>query len=141
LVRSFFLHGAAAQSPAMASSSTRFSRSHIRRATVGRTSLDEWSVRRRDLYLTTHNSCNRQTSTPPVGFEPTISAGERPYTYALDPAAIGTGIWWGVQIIKFHVMSFIVFISYVGDTGKMECQWAEYRRTQLTPCLREELFT
>ena len=28
---------------------------------------------------------------PPVGFEPTISAGERPRTYALDRAATGTG--------------------------------------------------
>ena len=29
---------------------------------------------------------------PQVGFEPTISAGERPQTYALDRAATGTGI-------------------------------------------------
>ena len=29
---------------------------------------------------------------PPVGFEPTISAGERPKTYTLDRAATGTGI-------------------------------------------------
>ena len=28
---------------------------------------------------------------PPLGFEPTISAGERPQTYALDRAATGTG--------------------------------------------------
>ena len=28
---------------------------------------------------------------PPVGFEPTISVGERPKTYALDRAATGTG--------------------------------------------------
>ena len=28
---------------------------------------------------------------PQVGFEPTIAAGERPYTYALDCAATGTG--------------------------------------------------
>ena len=28
---------------------------------------------------------------PPVGFEPTISASERPQTYALDRAATGTG--------------------------------------------------
>ena len=28
---------------------------------------------------------------PPVGFEPTISAGERPQTYALERAATGTG--------------------------------------------------
>ena len=27
----------------------------------------------------------------PVGFKPTISAGERPQTYALDRAATGTG--------------------------------------------------
>jgi len=27
----------------------------------------------------------------PMEFEPTISAGERPQTYALDRAAIGTG--------------------------------------------------
>ena len=29
---------------------------------------------------------------PPVGFEPTISASERPQTYALDRAATGTGM-------------------------------------------------
>ena len=40
---------------------------------------------------TQHN--NRPTSMPPVGFEPTISAGERPQTYALDRAATGTGIY------------------------------------------------
>ena len=59
-----------------------------RRTTVGRTLLDERSARRRDLYLPTHNTTDN-TSTPPVGFEPTISAGEQ--TYALDRAATGTG--------------------------------------------------
>ena len=49
-----------------------------RRSTVGRTPLDEWSARRRDLYLTKHDTHSRQISMPPVGFEPTISAGERP---------------------------------------------------------------
>ena len=48
-----------------------------RRSTVGRTPLDERSARRRDLYLTTHDTHNRQISMPPVGFEPKISAGER----------------------------------------------------------------
>jgi hypothetical protein len=37
------------------------------------------------------NTHNRQTFIPPVGFEPTISAGEWPQTYALDGAATGTG--------------------------------------------------
>ena len=48
-----------------------------RRSTVGRTPLDEWSARRRDLYLTTHDTHNRKISKPPVGFEPKTSAGER----------------------------------------------------------------
>jgi hypothetical protein len=48
------------------------------RTTVGRTPLDERSARHRDLYLTTHDTHNRQISRPPVGFEHTISAGERP---------------------------------------------------------------
>jgi len=76
---------------AMASSFTRFLDHTQRCTTVGRTPLDEWSARCRDLYLTTHNTHNRQTSMPPVVFEPTISAGERPQTCALDRAATGTG--------------------------------------------------
>jgi hypothetical protein len=60
-------------------------------AQVVSTPLDEWSARRRDLYLTIHDTHNRQTSMPPVGFETKISAGERPQTYALDRAATGTG--------------------------------------------------
>ena len=75
----------------MASSFLRFLDHTQRRTTVGRTPLDERSARRRDLYLTTHNTQNRQTSMPPVGFETTISAGERLLTYALDRAATGTG--------------------------------------------------
>ena len=68
-----------------------------RRITVGRTPLDEWSARRRDLNLTIHNTPNRQTSMPPVGFEPTISAGERPQTYALDRTTTGTGVQQNLQ--------------------------------------------
>ena len=46
----------------LASSLSRFLDHTQRRATVGRTPLEEWSIRRRDLYLTTHNTHNRQTS-------------------------------------------------------------------------------
>jgi len=69
-----------------------------RRTTVGRTPLDEWSVRRTDLYLTAYNTHNRQISMPPVGFEFTISAGERPQTYVLDRAATGTGVKTGLTL-------------------------------------------
>jgi hypothetical protein len=53
--------------PAQYSSFLTFLDHTQRRTTVGRTPLDEWSSRRRDLYLTTHNTHNRQTSMPPGG--------------------------------------------------------------------------
>jgi len=64
-----FFWGGGRYSPQWASTSsfTRFSDHTQRRTTVGRTPLDEWSVRRRDLYLTKHNNHMRQTSMPPGG--------------------------------------------------------------------------
>ena len=35
---------------------------------------------------------------PPARFEPTISASERPQTYALDRAATGTGVDCEVEL-------------------------------------------
>jgi len=54
----------------MASSFTRFVDHTQRRTTFGKTPLDKWSARRRDLYLTTHNTttdkhpCPRWDSNP-----------------------------------------------------------------------------
>jgi len=59
----------------------------IRHTTLGRNPLEEWSARRRDLYLATHNTHKRPTSMLPVGFEPVIPASQRP----LVSAAINCG--------------------------------------------------
>jgi HSP90 family molecular chaperone len=40
---------------------------------------------------------------PPVGFQPTIAAGERPQIYALDRAATGTGIFISLKQNKTMV--------------------------------------
>jgi len=37
----------------------------LRHTTLGKTPLDEWSARRRDIYLTTHSTHKRQISMPP----------------------------------------------------------------------------
>jgi len=37
----------------------------LKQTRLGRTPLDEWSARRRDIYLTTYNWHRRQTSVPP----------------------------------------------------------------------------
>jgi hypothetical protein len=102
-----------AQWRALASSFLRFL-DHTQSATVGRNPLDEWSMRRREFYLTTHNTHNRQTSIPPVVFEPTVSASERPKTYALDRAATGTG--------KFIYIRNLIFCGWV-CACILSCPW------------------
>jgi len=64
----------------------------FRNTTFGRTPLVEWSAQRRDLYLTTHYTQNREISVLSAGFEPTILASERPQTHALDRAVTGWGV-------------------------------------------------
>jgi hypothetical protein len=63
------------------------SRSPLIHPTLGRIPLEEWLTHRRNLYLITHNTHKRQTSMPPAGFEPAISASDRPQTHALDRVA------------------------------------------------------
>jgi len=50
--------------------------------TIGRTPLEEGFALRRGLYLTTHNTHKRETSTISAGFEPTIAASVRQQTHA-----------------------------------------------------------
>ena len=46
---------------------------------------------------------SKQTSMPPVGFEPTISASEEPQTYALDHAPTGTGDLYNLRVVYAKV--------------------------------------
>jgi hypothetical protein len=77
-----------------------FAITFTRHTTFGRTPLDEWSARRRDLYLTTHNTHNRQPSMPPAAFEPAIPASERRQTHALERAATGIDEGWIICMLK-----------------------------------------
>ena len=88
--REWFFFGATALSGPGAPHSRVFLDHTQRRTTVGRTPLDEWSVRRRDLYLTTHNThnkhpCPRRDSNP----QSQQASGRRPTP--LDRAVAGTG--------------------------------------------------
>jgi hypothetical protein len=55
------------------------------------------------FFETTHNTYNRQTSMPLVGFESTITAGERPQTYVLDRAATETGQVLHIQVYSLNL--------------------------------------
>ena len=107
----FFLLWRCDPTRVMASSFTRFLDHTQRRTTVGRTPLDEWSARRIEIYLTTHNTHNRQISMPQVGFEPTISTGERPQTYVLDSAATETG-----KTICMYVCMYVCICVFIPST-------------------------
>jgi len=75
--------------PAMASSSLRILDQARRSTTVGRTSLDEWSVRRRDLYLKTLRTHKRRTLPTPGGIR-THNPSKR---VAADPRLRPCGHW------------------------------------------------
>jgi len=111
--------GATAPQWARASSFTRFLDHTQRRTTVGRIPLDKWSARRRDLYLTTHNTHKRQTSLPPVRFEPTISASELPQSYILDCAATGTGIHFTSLFTKFKWQAQAIHVACTNEPGSI----------------------
>ena len=92
-----------------------------RRSTVGRTPLYVWSARRRDFYLTTHNTHSVQTSMPPAGLEPTISASDMPQTYPLGGAVTGTFSWWttNCMIPAFSKIYLIVFACNITFNSKL----------------------
>jgi hypothetical protein len=72
-----------------------------RHTTLSRNTLDEWSARRRDIYLTTQHS----QETDIAGFEPTIPATERHQTHALDraPAGICGNISYTISYFSFNI--------------------------------------
>jgi hypothetical protein len=43
---------------------------------------------------------------PAVGFEPTVSAGDRPQIYVLDRAAIGIGNVTTIAVYRFYSAPF-----------------------------------
>jgi len=65
----------------------------LRHTTLGKTPLDEWSVRRRDLYLTAHNTHKRRDihASPRDSNPQSQRASERPQTHALALKASETG--------------------------------------------------
>ena len=77
------------------------SRSHTTTRNNWYDSSGQVAARRKDRYLTTHNTYHRQTLMPSVGFETAIPASERPQTYALDRAATGTGEYLYIMEINF----------------------------------------
>ena len=63
----------------------------LRHTTLSTTLLGQCLDPRRHLHQSTHNTHNRQTTMPPAGSEPAISASERPQGHVLDRSATEVG--------------------------------------------------
>ena len=100
---SFFLLWRCDPTRVMPSSFLMFLDHTQRCTTVGRTPLDEWSACRRDLYLTTHDTHNRQTSMTPGG----IRTHDLSRRAAADLRLRPRGYWDGHHIS----LRFILILS------------------------------
>ena len=88
--------------------------------TVRTTPLDEWSARRRGLYLTTHNIHKTELSMPPPAeFEPAIPGRDRPQIHSLDRAvteingniSFPAAIW--TRISRCPVLSMVTILTEI----------------------------
>jgi hypothetical protein len=75
---------------------------HIR---LGRTPVDEWSNRRKYLYLTAHDTHIRHTSMHTAGFEHAVPSSNRHQTHVLGHATTGIGakeLHWQNSLWSFN---------------------------------------
>ena len=106
VIKFYFIYflGATAPQWARAASFTGFLDHTQRRTTVGRTPLDEWSARRRELYLTTHNNHKRQTAMAPGGIRTHNLSRPTP----LDRAATATGNVIKLLLLNYNIAALLV---------------------------------
>ena len=64
---------------------------------------------------------------PPVGFEPTISVGERPQTYVLDRVFTETGNLGYYTKICFEILRKTINLRTVGVLGELEASTSRGR--------------
>jgi len=73
----------------------------VRHTPLGMTPLDQWSARRRDLYLTKHNTHKRMTSIPRRDSNPQSQPVSGLQTHTLHCAATGYGVR-GLNTYIYH---------------------------------------
>ena len=116
----FFFCGAATQRGSWLPHSRGFL-DHTRRRTIaGRTPLEEWSARRRDLYLTTPDSHNRQISIPYGLYRASISVQGWPLPLPLPLPSwfIGSAKLFGVlrRVVKCRDICHLVRLIEITNT-------------------------
>jgi hypothetical protein len=115
--------------------------------TLGRTPLDEWSARHRELCVTTNKNHSRQTSMPPTEFEPTIPASERPQTHVLIAWPPGQARLIIRRVNGFQWSTSKICISHKSTSQQMRCATLQRKcevrslSPHATLCLRSTTLT
>ena len=68
---------------------------------------------------------------PPVGFEPTISVGERPQTYALDRKTTGTGSLEVEPLIEILFSPSSLYNPPPPICPQWKCKYSAFRQSTL----------
>jgi len=116
-----FLDATAPPQWVMASSFTWFLDHTQRRTTVGRTPLDDWSARHKDLFLTTHNTHKRENIQALGG----IRTHNPSKISAVDPRLRPRGHWDRPLMEYGPTDSFRRAMNGTGTTGSRTVVWTE----------------
>ena len=105
----------------------------LRHITLGRSILKKWSVRSKDLYLTSHNTHTRQIALTQSGFEPSFPASERRQTHTLSPAANGNG---GLNLCNFSkCVVYELSLCSVGSRYLLTISYTTFGFVHISPCI------
>jgi len=92
--------------------------------TLGNSPLDEWSARRRELYLTTHKTLTRDRHPRSErDFEPTVLARERPQTHAWNRAATVSGIRSCTDVKKITGLLAVQYLTTPISSFPPDCRY------------------
>ena len=93
------------------------SRSHsIKHTKLGTTALDEWSARRRDLYLTSHTTHKREKNISPAGLELKFPASEQPQNPRLRTRGNWDQLNCEIRSGEWSNMSYVHQFMNIRDT-------------------------
>jgi len=111
----FFFHGSTAPSGPSGPHHCRASDITLWHTIIGRTPLDEWTARRRDLYRTTHNTHRKKTPmlTPPCGIRTRNPSRRDALDRHLRPRRHRDWQWFNLLFYAKRIFLFLLRTDYL----------------------------
>jgi hypothetical protein len=113
----------------------------LRHTALSMTTLDEWSARRRDFNLTTHNTHKKEITMLQAGFAPAIPASERPPTHTCIRPLKSRLMTNSLPICIWKEIPKVNYITNTSSPGNLYCLrnlWASWHTGPLQLVERQE---